>query len=643
MPASRISIDVPLRGRSPRRVPPFARPPRAKDLAPGPRRRVAGIGLVVLAPILAFAAAGCATGGAAPPASSAVAGWEGGPIVRTASGLVGGQADSDGTWLWKAIPYAAPPVGRLRWRAPQAPAPWSGVRRERHFNGGCLQYSELGAPGRILGSEDCLYLNVWRPRDAERKLPVYFWIHGGADSSGSSVELSTYRGNRVASRSRFVFVSINYRLGPFGWFTCPALRDGASADDASGDYGTLDIIMALRWVHDNIAAFGGDPGRVTVAGESAGGENVLSLLLAPAAAGLFQAAVIESGLPSTDSVAAADRTSAKVLRTLLRRDGHGAGEADRLAGAMSASEIRSYLRSKSGLAILRCYTPDRLAMIDNPVVLLDGHVLPSAGYALLARGAYPNKVPIIMGSNRDEARTVLYELRVPWRSAFYAAAATWGSRLWKAAAVDDVARELCSAPGHAPVWVYEFDWGTPGRNGSSPLWWNFGRRLGSFHGLELPFFLGHDSLDGFPSNFLFNPAYAKGRRALSADMMAYAADLARSGDPNAGLPAGLPEWRAWSNRPGTPEYLVFNAGRSSADIAMADGVRSASEVMADLDRSLAEPLRSRILSFFAQVESRERQLSFLGVGQSPLPVTERASRGTPPGRPEQSGSSVSAP
>ncbi len=144
------------------------------------------------------------------------------------------------------------------------------------------------------GSEDCLFLNVWRPRTAERGLPVYVWIHGGGNSIGSASMTDEYSGTRLAHRSNMVFVSLNYRLGPFGWFTHPALREGTSAEDDSGNFGTLDIVHALRWIRDNIEAFGGDPGLVAVTGESAGGLNVLSLMISPPAEGLFHRVIAQS-------------------------------------------------------------------------------------------------------------------------------------------------------------------------------------------------------------------------------------------------------------------------------------------------------------------------------------------------------------
>jgi predicted esterase len=271
-----------------------------------PLHRKAGsraLSLVVLAgALLCHCTAGPAVKETAPRSG---AGWNGEPIVSTRFGAVQGFADADDTWVWKAIPYARPPVGELRWRAPQDPVPWSGIRSERSFNAGCTQYSLLRKKA-IRGSEDCLYLNVWRPRDGETGLPVYVFIHGGGNEMGYASQLPSYHGNRLASRSRLVFVSLNFRLGPFGWFTHPALRKGQSDLDASGNYGLLDMIKALEWIRDNIEAFGGDPRRVTLTGQSSGGMDVLALLIAPGARGLFQRAMVQSGVARTSSVAEAD-------------------------------------------------------------------------------------------------------------------------------------------------------------------------------------------------------------------------------------------------------------------------------------------------------------------------------------------------
>ena len=240
--------------------------------------------------------AGCATGGPDLPVPATPSRWEGNPVVSTEYGYLRGYPDAADTISWKGVPFASPPVGQLRWKAPVDPEPWTGIREAGHYSDPCVQYSPLGR-GKIIGSEDCLYLNVWRPETAEQDLPVYVWIHGGGNSIGSANMVPDYEGYNLASRGNLVFVSINYRLGPFGWFAHPSLRTGESGDEYndSGNFGTLDIIQALKWINRNIGFFGGDPDRVTIAGESAGAFNVTSLLVSPQAAGLFHGAVSQSG------------------------------------------------------------------------------------------------------------------------------------------------------------------------------------------------------------------------------------------------------------------------------------------------------------------------------------------------------------
>ena len=213
--------------------------------------------------------------------------------VQIESGVLLGSAD-DGVVSFKGIPYAAPPTGALRWRAPQAPAKWRGTRAATQFGHDCLQTPFPGdlAPSRVSFDEDCLYLNVWRPAGTARRLPVMVWIHGGGFVNGGSSPL-VYDGTGFG-RSGVVLVSLNYRLGKLGFFAHPALS-AEQQGKPLGNYGLLDQIAALQWVQHNIARFGGDPHHVTLFGESAGGISVHMLLSAPAARGLFQQAIIESG------------------------------------------------------------------------------------------------------------------------------------------------------------------------------------------------------------------------------------------------------------------------------------------------------------------------------------------------------------
>ncbi len=520
--------------------------------------------------------------------------WTGDAVAHTRYGKVQGYEDEDQTWVWRAIPYAAPPVGELRWRAPRDPAPWNGVRPGLHFNAGCTQFL-LPHFRAITGSEDCLYLNVWRPRGIESHLPVYVWIHGGGNSSGSSTELPAYYGNRLAARSNMVFVSLNYRLGPFGWFAEPALREDSSPEDASGDYGTLDIIKALHWIQENIAAFGGDPTRVTIAGQSAGATDILSLLLSPLAIGLFQGAIYESGIPTSATLSRGRTRATQAFNTLRLHDRRARGyeESDRPSPTPSAADIRSYLRSKSDREIMDCYTIDSAGILDNPAPLLDGYVLPPEGFARFKTGDYPNKVPLLMGSNKEEVKLFLMYAAVPLPSQEYSATARWGSRLWQAAGVDAVARELAAAPGQPPVYVYRFDWGAPDDDGKSVEPGNWGERLGAFHGLEIPFFLGQDKLEDLVDPLIFSPENEPGRTALSAAMMSYAAQFARTGNPNA-PGTDLPEWRAWSNDIGAPKYIIFDSRGDTPSLLMSDADLSNADVMGSPENEVNEALLGRV-------------------------------------------------
>src|SRR6516225_7634296 len=214
--------------------------------------------------------------------------------VTIESGKLRGSS-TDGVVSFKGIPFAAPPVGQLRWRAPQPVAPWSGVREATSFQSDCMQvpFPSDAAPLGTKPAEDCLYLNVWKPDAATTdKLPVMVWIYGGGFVNGGSSP-AVYDGSQFAKKG-VVFVSFNYRLGRFGFFAHPALTR-ENADGLLGNYGFLDQIAALQWVQKNILAFGGDPGNVTIFGESAGGFSVHMLMGSPLAQGLFHKAIIESG------------------------------------------------------------------------------------------------------------------------------------------------------------------------------------------------------------------------------------------------------------------------------------------------------------------------------------------------------------
>jgi para-nitrobenzyl esterase len=494
-----------------------------------------------------------------------------------------GTVSPEGAFVWRGIPYARPPVGRLRWRAPQPPDPWAGALEALQHGSPCVQ---LGGPmtegpdDEPAGDEDCLFLDVYAPppehAEGTRRLrPVMVWIHGGGNTVGSA---DPYDGSTLATEENVVVVTLNYRLGIFGWLAHPALRSGAeSAADRSGNYGTLDLLRALEWVRDEIHHFGGDSARVTLFGESAGGVNVYTLLLSPRAKGLFHRAIVQSGALRSVSVAEAEnarddsppghaRSSTELLLQLLEQEGRAADRAGarEILSAMSPDEIAAYLRAQPAPRLLGLFEGGSFGgMYDAPLPIRDGFVLPAADpLEELASGAW-NRVPVITGTNRDETRLFAafgspYVLRVfglpVWlRDArLYTLHTTYPSLMWKATAVDEPADAMTRAePGL--VYAYRFDWDEE----PSVLFADLGEIFGAAHGLEIPFVFGRLSFFG-RDELIFDPDRRPAAEALSRAMMAYWGEFARSGAPGRGTEGDLPAWRPWSASPGIASLLVLD-------------------------------------------------------------------------------------
>ncbi len=577
------------------------------------KKKAISIGAVVLVLVLMLTmAASCGkeeelapTATATPTGATEVAPWVGDPIVETVYGAVRGCEDEANTWVWKAIPYAKPPVGDLRWKAPRDPEPWEGIKEKTEFCSPCTQYdvmeSVMGS-GLIIGSEDCLYLNIWRPQSDETNLPVYVWIHGGGNSIGAAaMEPGTYGAN-LASKSNMVFVSMNYRLGPLGWFTHPALRSGEpdEADD-SGNYGTLDLIQALSWIHSNITAFGGDPGNVTITGESAGAINVLSLMISPMAEDLFHRAVSQSGMKVGLPMSVGEANANEVLLKLLVNDGTAVdmAAAEIYRHGMSDAEIEAYLRSKSAEELLARYEQMGFGMILFPHIFRDGTVIAADGFDTFQTGDYPNKVPIILGSTREELKLFLFmDPSFAGKDELYQIVASYGSDFWKASGVDDVARELTSHEDQPGVYVYQFLWGAGGDVGESPIPDPWGFKLGACHSLDVPFVLGNDTFNGPMTDWVFTDENRPGREALSDTMMAYVARFARTGDPDKPR-ADLPEWKPWTNVADEPKCILFDIAGDVADIAMSTMELTISGVMETMQSEVPEPLYSEALEYLS--------------------------------------------
>ena len=414
------------------------------------------------------------------------------PRVRIDTGTLEGTIDTPtGVTVFRGIPYAAPPVGDLRWRPPQSLRAWRGVRQASQLGHNCMQHQPYGDidPFAAGVSEDCLYLNVWtNSLDARgSRRPVLVWIHGGGYWAGFGGE-ERHNGARLAQKGAVV-VTLNYRLGAFGFLAHPAFA-AESPHHAAGDYGLLDQIAALQWVKRNIARFGGDPSRVTIFGESAGGFSVGSLIASPVAKGLFQRAILESGTGVGLGIQSRDTAQAIALRFAdsLRVRGVNADAARRLR-AINADTILS----------TSLHVGPRGSPPFFPVV--DGWVLPHAVDTTLATGA-ANLVPVIAGTNRDEGDE------------------------WMGAPTRSFARFM-SARG-APTYVYMFS-----RVGDDSV----NRKRGAYHSAEITFVFGRPHpLQPSAGSTAYDSTVAE---AMSDYWVAFAT----SGDPNTPPAAG--KWPRW--------------------------------------------------------------------------------------------------
>jgi len=466
-------------------------------------------------------------------------------LVETPAGKLRGE--TTGTLnVFKGIPYALPPVGGLRWRAPAVMSPWTGVRDATQFGAACVQPKprpSIYSDDLAAVSEDCLFLNVWTTPGA-RKRPVFFWIHGGALTSGSSSE-RLYDGAKLAARG-VVVVSINYRLGALGYLAHPQLS-AESPQRVSGNYGLLDQIEALRWVQRNIAAFGGDPANVTIAGESAGGLSVMYLMASPQARGLFSRAIAQSAY--------------MISMPELKRAhfGEQAAEAigSRVASALGSPNIAD-LRSMDAAKLT-----DAAAQTGYfPLGTVDGHVLPQQLVEVFDRGEQA-KVPILAGFNSGEIRSLRFLAPpAPSDAATYESAIRkrYGDlaedflQLYPSSHLEDsvlattrdalygwtserlVAKQ--TAQGQ-PSYLYFFDHGYPAADAAG---------LHAFHASELPYVFG--TADRTPPLWPKVPDSPQ-ETALSETMIAYWTSFAAAGEPKA------PDQPSWSAYGTTRAYLSF--------------------------------------------------------------------------------------
>ncbi len=449
---------------------------------------------------------------------------------RTANGVLQGAVSPDGqVRSFKGIPYAAPPVGPLRWKPPQPAAAWTGVRPATEYGARCMQSPVF--PDMVFHdsgpSEDCLYLNVWTPAaPSQLRLPVMVWIYGGGFAAGATSEARQDGGN--LSKGGVIVVSMNYRLGIFGFFSHPALAR-ESGHDASGNYGLMDQAAALQWVHDNIAVFGGDPGNVTIFGESAGSFSVSALMASPLAQGLFRRAIGESGAFFGDSLRLKPRSETEKADVGFAKSTLGTDSIEALRAKPSA-EI---LEAASKAQIVR-FSPN-----------IDGYFLPDSVEAIFAAGKQSH-VPLLAGWNADEGRYhSIFEKEIPTPEGFltrlralYGTNAESLLKLYPAATAAQLKRsaqdlagdrfiafgtwkwmEAHLKTGQAPIFRYQFDQTLPLPAGAAP-----DAEAAAPHAAEIEFVF-----QALPSK---NLPWRPEDRKLSELMGAYWSNFAKTGDPN---------------------------------------------------------------------------------------------------------------
>lgn len=562
---------------------------------------------------LSLLLAACGGGGDAGQAGDLQASAAAGLMRATHLGNVRGAPDASGTFSWKGIPYAKAPVDALRWQPPQEPEPWKTLRATTAFGPACAQYGRIYGPGannrydetigttlnQAVGSEDCLYLNVWRPRSPEQDLPVIVFFHGGSNVSGYTAD-PMYDGAALAKAANAVVVTANFRLGILGFLNLPQLKNGDPAND-SGNFTMLDSIKALQFVQKNARAFGGNPDNVTIMGQSAGAINVWALQTSPlmtaANPKLFHRNVPLSGgislasnlppasLPTLSPAGTYLLQGNALLQNLVIADGLATDTASALAyiATQTNAQIAAYMRSKTPQQLFTTLLT-RLALVglagSGPIP--DGTVVATNPINAIAAGNYVH-VPVLAGNARDEGKL--------FPSFLSLVGGTGNARLVTDAqlfanhfsydpnAAPQTTVEQWIAPSYLPVnapvtgftaraealnsifflrsrdnvlntlktkqpdvWYYRFDWD------KQPAPWN--DIYGAVHVIDLPFIFGNFGPSLF-GNVWFNEANKPGRLELSATVMQTLATFARNGDPNnAALGVTWPTW---------PGKLVFDA------------------------------------------------------------------------------------
>ncbi len=508
--------------------------------------------------------------------------------VSTTTGVVAAEVGPEDSVIYRDIPYAKPPRGDGRWAAPVALNTPDHDIEPKAEPVMCPQPQSMasgGAKGDYLGSEDCLYLDIYTPDTSGTEgLPVMLWIHGGSNVTGHK---GTYDFSRLAVREGVVVVVINYRLGPLGWFVHPALNGADLKTSPLANFGTLDMVEALRWTQRNVALFGGNQNNVTIFGESAGGRNVFSLLASPVTEGLFHRAIAQSG--HVRSLTAAEAHNAEREFPMVDR---GSWEVVRALGLDNASMDKAALRSVPMSDLLAAYFELEEDHI-QPAVIRDGVVIPEEGVlAALADPRYAKHIPVMAGTTRDEVTLWLglsryfVDVSYPFTKvlpaklrikdpALYDFWVDMRSRGWKLGAVDEPLSAMREA-GYADLYAYRYDWDEQPDNYFVP----FSEILGAAHASEIAFIMGAP-MYGDIGNYMY-PDTDSAAEMTEIMMTAWSA-FANDGAPR------LPDGRDWPRyAPELPAFMRLDVGEQ---LGLSDDVLTRNEL---LDRVAASDTVSEL-------------------------------------------------
>ena len=469
--------------------------------------------------------------------------------VETPNGDVLG-IEEENLYVFKGLAYAKAPVGELRWKAPRDVAISNELIDATEFKSECIQpasESFISNWNVSVGNEDCLYLNVYVPKNQteinKNKFPVMFWIHGGSNIWGSG---DFYDYSKLATDKQVIVITVNYRLGLFGWFSSEHLRNTSEGLDQSSNFGQLDLIKGLEWVNENIASFGGDASNVTIFGESAGGHNVLTLLASPLADGLFHKAISQSSYVSSYSQEFADSVSELSSKNIFKDD---------IKFMVNDEDIVGYLRSLSSEEIYQRYkkTADENLYPITPITIRDGIVVPKEGIYEALEDIDEDLV-VVAGTNKDEMNfwyirsdyfynsTGEIILRLKRSEDNLKSWIKYRSDIWRFKGAEEPLRRMSKTNDN--LYSYRFDWD---EQNDSSFAGNYALFVGASHGMEIPFVTGDFDLGPitfYVKPFLFPDASEEGRLALSNLMMDYWANIAKYGNPNEFTKG--PEWEKFT-------------------------------------------------------------------------------------------------